>query len=120
LISYKITGYSLQGKTDLYVELFDETTGIGSSKFTIASAHAQTPNDQTITLELSKNDIPWTGIGKYFITISVNPDRNSIPGSGTEYFYSVDGKNPTLVDITNEVTTLEWSKFIWLRDYMAG
>jgi hypothetical protein len=59
---------------------------------------------------------PWTGTGKFFIVIECDPPKDDTK-DGSSYVYSADGTNATPVDIMDEVTTFEWSKFIWLQDY---
>jgi hypothetical protein len=59
----------------------------------------------------------WTGTGKFFIWIECSPPKNDSLKDGSIYVYSVDGTNPAPVDIKDAVTTLEWSKFIWSKDY---
>jgi len=82
-------------------------------------------NGQTITCTLVNwadhwsNPEPWTGTGKFFIVIACYNPRDPSK-TGAKYVYSADGTNATAVDIKDEVTTLQWSKFIWLKDYMGG
>lgn len=66
------------------------------------------------------NPQPWNGIGKYFVLFQCSPPKYDPSKSGANYVYSVDGINPAQVDIKYEVTTLEWSKFIWIGDYAGG
>jgi predicted small secreted protein len=83
-------------------------------------------NGQTITYTMvneedhSNNPTPWTGTGKFYIEIECRPPKADQSKTGSKYVYSVDGKNPTPVNIKNAVTTLEWAKFIWLKDYKGG
>jgi hypothetical protein len=72
-----------------------------------------------ITFELSQNDQPWTGTGSYFILLD-GPPKKDFTKDGGSYFYSVDGINPTKIDIKSAVTTLNWSNFVWFRDFTAG
>jgi hypothetical protein len=62
----------------------------------------------------------WTGTGQFYIVIECRPPKKDPSKTGSNYVYSADGINPTPVDIKDAVTTLEWAKFIWLRDYTAG
>lgn len=58
---------------------------------------------------------PYTGTGEYFVVFFSFTPRDSNRWFA-RYVYSEDGQNPTLVDMKNQVTTLEWSKFIFV-DY---
>jgi hypothetical protein len=98
--------------------------GIGISSELGGGAWAPREIDgQTITYALSVGwddiYIPWTGTGKFFITIDCYPPRDP-SYDDSRYVYSEDGVNPAPVDIKDAVTTLEWSKFIWLEDYNWG
>jgi hypothetical protein len=61
----------------------------------------------------------WTGTGKCYIWFQCYPPKDPSYNQ-SDYVYSEDGENPTPVDIKDAVTTLEWSKFIWVRDGNAG
>jgi hypothetical protein len=118
----KITGYSSQGITAEAMLIFSESAGVDA--WPPAAIAVEKINGQTITYNLGiwlgrwDNLESWTGTGKFFIVIECSPPKES--GDGSKYVYSADGANATPVNITDEVTTLEWSKFIWLRDYTAG
>jgi len=119
----KITGYNSQGITAYNMEIYSEATG--TAGWPPAACADQEINGQTITYAVVNwddhwgNPTPWTGTGKFFIVIECNPPKDSSK-DGAKYVYSADGTNATLVDIKDEITTLQWSKFIWLRDYTAG
>ncbi|MDR2178362.1 MAG: hypothetical protein LBP20_10045 [Treponema sp.] len=87
------------------------------------TAWAEEIDGQTITYALivGHDGIhhPWTGTGEFFIVIGCSPPRDP-SYDGSKYVYSEDGVNPAPVDIKDAVTTLEWSKFIWLEDYNWG
>ena len=114
----KITGCS-PSITVEYIYIF---TDAATSWPPIARYGTVTIDGQTTTLTLvnNGNKEPWTGTGKFFIMIECKPPKNDQSKDGSAYVYSLDGNNPTSVDIKYEVTTLEWSKFIWVRDYTAG
>jgi hypothetical protein len=116
----KITGYSPQGGIEDVGEMtiFSESTDPAGWP-PAAKAYPPVINGQIITCSLMANQEHWTGTGKFFILIECYPAKDPSK-DGSKYIYSVDGTNPTPVDIKNEVTTLEWSKFIWLTDYTAG
>jgi hypothetical protein len=91
------------------------------------AANAQPIDGQTITypvLNWEKNSEgvrePWKGTGKFFIWIQCSPPKNDSSKDGSIYVYSVNGTNPAPVDIRDAVTTLEWSKFIWSKDYKSA
>jgi hypothetical protein len=54
------------------------------------------------------NDQLWTGTGNYFI--SLNP-ADGLPES-VDYYYSVDGINPSKYYIKDAVTVLDFAKFV--------
>ncbi|GHU70356.1 hypothetical protein FACS189450_04660 [Spirochaetia bacterium] len=118
----KITGYS-GGITAQTMTLFSEQAGVASWPPS-AEAHEEIEG-QTITYTVKywapgRDTGPdWAGIGKFLIVIECRPPRDATK-DGSKYVYSVDGTNPTPVDISDEVTVLEWAKFIWLSDYNAG
>jgi hypothetical protein len=119
----KITGYSLQDITAYDMEIYSESTGTDGWSHTAWAP--EVIDGQTITYTVAnwedhwENPKPWTGTGKFFIVIECKPP-NDESQDGAKYVYSVDGTNATLVDIKYQVTTLEWAKFIWLKDYTAG
>ena len=55
----------------------------------------------------------WTGYGNFYIVISFSLSEDG----GKQYVYSLDGKNPGIFNIKNEVTSLKWSDFIWINDF---
>jgi hypothetical protein len=121
----KITGLQ-DGITAQWIYIFSEEKGIPSWPPT-ARATIEEYDGQTITIPLvthetyrSDNPEPWTGTGKFYIEIECYPPRDNPTRKGSKYVYSVDGTNPSIVDIQNEVTSLEWSKFIWRSDYIGG
>ena len=61
----------------------------------------------------------WTGTGKFYILMQCSPPK-APSFDGSNWVYSEDGKNPTLVDINDAVTTIDRSKFIWLNDFTSG
>ncbi|MDR0551414.1 MAG: hypothetical protein LBG72_05300, partial [Spirochaetaceae bacterium] len=61
----------------------------------------------------SQTENAWTGTGSYYIRTGWW-DVNS--GKDTYHTYSVNGV-PAPVDINAAVTTLQWSDFVWFRDY---
>jgi hypothetical protein len=120
----KITGYSPEGGITAYaMSIFSETAG--ADNWPPAAVAVEEIDGQTITYPLGiwmyrwDNLEPWTGTGKFFIVIECNPLKDP-SRDGSKYVYSEDGIHPAPVDITDEATTLEWSKFIWLWDYTAG
>jgi hypothetical protein len=119
----KITGYNSQDITVSDIEIFLESRGAGVWP-PVAGAFVNI-DGQTITVtpvnywNTPNPGEPWTGTGKFFIVIECRPPHDPSK-DGANYVYSADGINATPVDIKDEVTTLEWSKFIWLRDYTAG
>jgi hypothetical protein len=119
-----ITGYNPQdGITAYAMSISSEQKG--PNVWPPDAVAVEELNGQTITYELAiwmrrwDNLEPWTGTGKFFIVIECRPPKDA-SRDGSKYVYSADGTNPTPVDITDEVTTLEWSKFIWFADYTAG
>ncbi|GHU97102.1 hypothetical protein FACS189483_02120 [Spirochaetia bacterium] len=126
LRTIKITGYSSQDITNVYgLILFPE---LPTPDNWAPSAWADPEiNGQTITYTLGNvedfwgdNPTPFTGTGKFFIQLECAPAKNDPSKTGAHYIYSVDGTNPALVDIMDEVTVLEWSKFIWFDDFTGG
>jgi hypothetical protein len=125
----KITGYDSQGGiTANAIQIFSEQEGF---EIWPPDANAAEEIDgQTITYrpriwtsnyrDDNVKPCPWTGTGKFFIVIDCDPPKNNPLQDGSIYVYSADGTNPTPVDIKAEVTTLEWAKFIWQRDYTEG
>jgi hypothetical protein len=119
----KITGYNSQDITAYDMEIYSESTGTDGWPPTAYAL--EEINGQTITYKVVNwedhwdNPEPWTGTGKFFIVIECDPPKDPSK-DGSKYVYSVDGTNATPVDIKYEVTTLEWSKFIWSSDYTAG
>jgi hypothetical protein len=120
----KITGYSPQGTTAYSMQIFSESAG--ADVWPPAAVAVEEIDGQTITYRMGiwmhrwDNLESWTGTGKFFIVIECDPPNDSSK-DGAKYVYSEDGINATPVDIKNEVTTLEWSKVIWLQqDYTAG
>ncbi|GHT98870.1 hypothetical protein FACS1894142_5760 [Spirochaetia bacterium] len=126
--SIKITGFNEVGLTPVggYVMPTDKAAdawppiAVGQDQGTFKL------NGQTITVELIDWSIfsanwttkePWTGTGECFIVIKGNPGKYD--KDGCNYVYSVDGVTAAPVDINSAVTTLEWSKFIWISDYTA-
>jgi hypothetical protein len=82
--------------------------------------------DQLITCEMlewfsgwTNDHKPWTGTGEFFIQFQCYPPKD-LSNNVSHYVYSEDGTNPKPVDIKDAVTTLEWSRFIWIRDSNAG
>jgi len=69
-------------------------------------------NGQTATL-IS----PWSGNGNINIELWVSPSPRDPSRNSAKYVYSANGVNQTPFDIKDEVTTLEWSKFIWIEDW---
>jgi hypothetical protein len=119
----KITGYSSQGITANDMEIYLESTGIVHPPTAEAEGEI---NGQIITYSLTNwkpggntTGEPWAGMGKSFIVIACDPPKDTSK-DGAKYVYSEDGKNATPVDIKDAVTTLEWSKFIWLMDVNWG
>ena len=122
------------GPKTIKITGFDNSVNVLENELTVESELGAWPpiaradnivNGQTITCTLVNwadhwnNPEPWTGTGKFFIVIACyNPKDPS--KTGAKYVYSADGKNPALIEIKDEVTMLQWSKFIWLKDYMGG
>jgi hypothetical protein len=122
----KITGYDSEPITAYIMTLQSEAEG--TSSWSPTAYAIKKINGRTITYPLAIWDYPdwndpkserWTGTGKFFIIIECYPPKDS-SRDGAKYGYSVDGINPTAVDIKSAVTTLKWSKFIWLYDYTGG
>ena len=61
----------------------------------------------------------WTETGRFYILMQCQPPKDPSK-DGSNYVYSEDGINPTLVDIKDAVTTIDNSKFIYLNDFTAG
>jgi hypothetical protein len=120
--SIKIIGFNLQEKEALHFSLRDEV-----SKEVVATTQVDNPTGPTITFDLIDWSIystdwetkePWTGIGKYWIEIEVNPGNTL---GGARYFYSVDGTNPALIDIKDAETTVNFSNnIVYEEDYNPG
>ncbi|GHV03270.1 hypothetical protein FACS189485_06000 [Spirochaetia bacterium] len=128
LKTVKINGYSSsQGITTVYqLALFQEAPAAKDDHPASARAGSDI-NGQTITYTLVNGEdgwrddpVPFTGTGKFYIQLHVAPAKNDKSLSGARYFYSADGINPTPVDIMDEATVLEWSKFIWFEDVGWG
>ncbi|GHU01557.1 hypothetical protein FACS1894147_01630 [Spirochaetia bacterium] len=127
LKTVKINGYrSSQSITTVYsLALFLEAPAPEDDHHSSAKAGIDI-NGQTITCTLLNdedwrdNPVPFTGTGKFYIQLHVAPAKNDKSLSGARYFYSADGKTPTAVDITNDTTTLDWTKFIWFEDVGWG
>jgi hypothetical protein len=118
----KITGYNSQGITNVWgIYIFSELTGFKAWP-PIASAEPVI-DGQTITYTLVNYEDDWndpkslTGTEKFFIRFDCTPALHDSSKDTALYVYSVDGTNPTPVDIKDELTTFEWSKFIWIEDY---
>ena len=119
----KITGYE-GGVTAYSMEIYAESAGIDS--WPPAAEAIQVIDAQTITYPLegwksggATTGESWTGSGFFFIIIECNPPKD-LSKDGAKYAYSENGINATPVEIKNGVTTLQWSKFIWLKDFTAG
>ncbi|GHU79379.1 hypothetical protein FACS189462_5000 [Spirochaetia bacterium] len=119
----KITGY--RGSiTAGNMDIFSEQRG--ANVFPPAAGTRKAIDGQTITFTVinwtdrRENPEPWTGTGKFFIIIYCSPPKEDATKDGSKYVYSVDGINPAPVDISDEVTVLEWAKFIWLEDFISG
>jgi len=69
-------------------------------------------NGQTVTLSMS-----WPGTGNINIYLWVSPSPRDSSIKTARYTYSADGVNATPFNIKDEVTTLEWQKFIWVEDW---
>ena len=61
----------------------------------------------------------WTETGRFYILMQCQPPKDPSK-DGSNFVYSEDGENPTLVDINDAVTTIDNSKFIWLNDFTSG
>jgi hypothetical protein len=112
-----ITGYSPQGT--IWAGLDLSQTGIEGQRNEARASEVISGQTITYTLGIVGN-LPWTGTGEFFITFYVGPSPHDPSKGAGVYFYSEDGTNPTQVDIKDAVTTLEWSKFVWIRDYNPG
>jgi hypothetical protein len=125
-----ITGYNDSLKfTNNGGYLFSESTGIVDP---YVACGLEKITGQTITYNFGTVDFaqvedwdkfwdylkPWKGTGKLFFVINCATPKAG--GWGATYAYSVDGKTPALVDIKDTVTMLEWSKFIYLKDWKGG
>jgi predicted small secreted protein len=119
----KITGYNLDVEKVDALRIRSESEGpYNGNGMPTAVAGIVEADGQTLTL-MSFAGLSfweggrefWMGTGTVFLVL-----QNSEPRDKTKktafYTYSADGTNPTAVDIKDEVTTLEWSKFIWVRD----
>ena len=122
----KITGYNSQGGiTVSEITIWPESAGAENWPTPPTACGNPVINGQTITYTLVNwddhwgNPTSWIGTGKFFIVIECHPPKDSSK-DGAKYVYSADGTNATAVYIKDEVTTLQWSKFIWLNDYMGG
>jgi hypothetical protein len=115
--SIVLTGFDLEDKTQLLVYQVSSVFQMDlDNDSTVVYGNTRTLYDGDIAIErfqyINNERIPWTGIGKYYIYLQVYPANN---GKGrSAYFYSTDGINPAHVDIKDEVTPLEWSKFVYL------
>ncbi|MDR2738428.1 MAG: hypothetical protein LBB68_01140 [Treponema sp.] len=120
----KVTGYNAEGGEVYSMQIFSEQPDPAGWRPPAAVALDEI-DGQTITCKLGiwmyrwEDLESWTGTGKFFIGIEYDIPRDPSK-DGSKYVYSPDGTNPAPVDIKDEVTTLEWSKFIWLTDYTAG
>jgi hypothetical protein len=112
----KITGYTSESGITVYdIKLQPELNKTAMIGF-------KTISDLNLTYELlnGRNDLtPWTGVGKFFIMIECQPPKDPAM-DGSQYVYSLDGTNPALIDIRDEITVLEWTKFIWFEDNVDG
>jgi hypothetical protein len=120
----KITGYNLPNDVTVYeMTIFPESTGINWPPTACGNEEI---DGQIITYTMVNwddhwsNPTSWTGTGKFFIMFECDTPKEDQSKDGAHYVYSADGVNATPVDIKSEVTTLEWSKFIWHNDYTAG
>jgi len=110
-----ITGFSLQGKTDIKVYQVSSIYEMDLGNDTTVYGGAGPDLTGDIAIErYNKDGKPWTGTGKYYIYLQVSPANGGKGRSG--YFYSSDGKNPAQVNIKDKVTKLEWSKFVYFRE----
>ena len=120
-----ITGYSSPGIKVYTMQLSSESADAPDA-WPPAAVAVEEIDGQTVTYRLGLwmqrwEDLePWTGTGKFFIVIDCAPPLKDSSKDGAKYVYSADGIHATPVDIRDEVTTLDWSKFIWLKDYTAG
>ncbi|GHU98236.1 hypothetical protein FACS189483_05980 [Spirochaetia bacterium] len=119
----KITGYNLDSDIRVWpLQIFSDQ----SLSWPPAAQANVAIDGQTITCTVrnvndwGENPEPWMRTGKFFIMLQCDRPKEDPEKDGSSYVYSVDGINPALVDIKDEVTVLEWAKFIWLYDYTAG
>jgi hypothetical protein len=116
--SIRITGFN-ENKTRLFVYVMhDINDDLDSDLFVYSGGFVLSDqNEYTIALKTTAAE-SWTGTGKYFIMIQVEPANG---GQGrSAFFYSVDGINPALIDIEDAVTTLEWSKFVYWTEHTGA